>query len=56
MIVLLKAHNPCSNGSCSHLCLLKPNGDFECACPEGSKFLEDDLFNCDAGNFIFSIY
>ena len=40
--------NACSNGSCSHLCLLKPNNDFECACPDNSNFLPSDLFTCDA--------
>jgi hypothetical protein len=49
-------NNPCSNGtsSCSHLCLLKPNNDFECVCPDNSKLVESDLFTCDAGKSIIN--
>ncbi len=39
-------NSPCSasgNSSCSHLCLIKPNNQFECACPENTNFLENDL-------------
>ncbi|KAJ8319793.1 LOW QUALITY PROTEIN: hypothetical protein KUTeg_001380 [Tegillarca granosa] len=41
--------NRCSTEGqiCSHLCLLVPNG-YSCACPEGTDFLEDDAFLCDA--------
>ena len=42
--------NPCENSGCSHLCLLKPNNDFECACPDNSQFLESDIKTCDACN------
>ena len=45
--------NPCAGASCSHLCLIKPNSEFECACPLNSNLLEGDLFSCDAGKFWF---
>lgn len=41
--------NPCENSTCSHLCLLKPNNDYKCACPDGTNFLNDDLYTCDSG-------
>ena len=33
---------------CSHLCLLRPEG-YTCACPQGSKFIEGSVTECDAG-------
>lgn len=41
--------NPCANATCSHLCLIKPNNQYECACPDNTRFLENDLFTCDSG-------
>ena len=52
----LKVPNPCSNDSCSHLCLLKPNNDFECACPDNTNFIESNLFTCNAGMEFFSYF
>nr|XP_032807603.1 low-density lipoprotein receptor-related protein 2-like isoform X3 [Petromyzon marinus] len=39
--------NPCANSSCSHLCLLRPQGH-SCACPQGSHFLPGSSTQCDA--------
>jgi low density lipoprotein-related protein 2 len=47
--------NPCLNANCSHLCLLKPDQDFECSCPQDSNFLNNDLFTCDSGK-LFHFY
>lgn len=33
---------------CSHLCLLRPEG-YTCACPQGSRFIEGSVTECDAG-------
>ena len=49
-ILIFLVNNPCLNSNCSHLCLLKQNNDYECACPENTNFLESDIFTCDAGN------
>ncbi|KAF4026407.1 hypothetical protein G4228_018431 [Cervus hanglu yarkandensis] len=38
--------NRCKN-ICSHLCLLRPKG-YTCACPQGSRFLEGSVTECDA--------
>lgn len=46
--------NPCSNSSCSHLCLLKNENEFECSCPDNSRFLDGKISTCDAGE-IFNI-
>uniref|UniRef100_A0A8C6B9V0 Low-density lipoprotein receptor-related protein 2 n=1 Tax=Monodon monoceros TaxID=40151 RepID=A0A8C6B9V0_MONMO len=32
---------------CSHLCLLRPEG-YTCACPQGSRFIEGSVTECDA--------
>ena len=40
--------DPCLNSPCSHLCLLKPDNEFECACPDNSDFLESEISTCDA--------
>ena len=38
--------NPCAdNGGCKALCLLKPNGGHQCACPE-NYILGNDGFSC----------
>lgn len=39
--------NPCK-GTCSHLCLLRPEG-YTCACPEGTSFVQGSHTECDAG-------
>ncbi|XP_014788251.1 low-density lipoprotein receptor-related protein 2-like, partial [Octopus bimaculoides] len=36
-----------SEKTCSHLCLLIPNG-YRCACPDGSKLIEGSTTLCDA--------
>ncbi|KAI5726754.1 hypothetical protein M8J76_007920 [Diaphorina citri] len=48
--------NPCeNNGGCQGLCLLKPNGHRQCACPD-NFILESDgktcRHNCSAGQFL----
>jgi hypothetical protein len=40
--------NSCENANCSHLCLLKPNNDYECACPDNTYFVAYDIKTCDA--------
>ncbi|RNA22802.1 low-density lipo receptor-related 2, partial [Brachionus plicatilis] len=40
--------NPCSNSSCSHLCLLKSDTDYECSCPDDGKFLDGEVSTCDS--------
>ena len=42
-------NNPCSenNGGCSHLCLLNPNGNYTCACPN-NFILQTDGLTCIA--------
>lgn len=45
--------NPCENSNCSHLCLLKPNNDYECACPDNTYFVNNDMRTCDAGKIFF---
>ena len=46
------SHNPCLNATCSHLCLIKPNNNYECSCPDNSKFLENYLYTCDSGKLV----
>lgn len=45
--------NPCK-GTCSHLCLLRPEG-YTCACPEGTSFFPGSSTECDTGAFILLI-
>lgn len=40
--------NPCVDSGCSHLCLIKPDDDYECKCPENSNFIEGEIRTCDA--------
>ena len=42
--------HPCAvnNGLCSDLCLLKPHGSYQCACPTGIA-LKSDGKTCDYG-------
>ncbi|XP_067141896.1 low-density lipoprotein receptor-related protein 2 isoform X5 [Centruroides vittatus] len=40
--------NRCSTTSCTHLCLLIPQG-YQCACPDGTLFKGGSLESCDAG-------
>ncbi|XP_038047205.1 low-density lipoprotein receptor-related protein 2-like isoform X2 [Patiria miniata] len=42
--------NPCgtNNGGCSHLCLLSPNGDFTCACPDNFILSGSNSESCQA--------
>lgn len=42
--------NPCAgnNGACSHMCLLKPNNGYSCACPIG-VLLSEDGRTCENG-------
>jgi len=44
--------NPCKKASCSHLCLLIPNGGFRCSCPEGSTPSTGAPDKCDAGSLL----
>jgi len=44
----VKNRCPRDGHMCSHLCLLIPGG-YKCACPNGSHFLPDNRFRCDAG-------
>ena len=46
------SHNSCLNATCSHLCLIKPNNNYECSCPDNSKFLENYLYTCDSGKLV----
>ena len=48
--------NPCeNNGGCTTLCLLKPGGGRQCACPE-NYILENDgvscRSNCSSSQFV----
>ena len=47
VLICLPVPNRCKN-VCSHLCLLRPKG-YTCACPQGSRFLEGSVTECDAG-------
>ena len=49
IIFFFLVNNPCLSSNCSHLCLLKQNNDYECACPDNTNFLESDIFTCDTG-------
>ena len=44
--------NPCSKSSCSHLCLLKSETEYECSCPDDGKFIDGEVSSCDAGNHL----
>ena len=41
-------NNPCLAANCSHLCLLKPNSDFDCSCPDEYHMIDEDLSLCNA--------
>ncbi|XP_041374759.1 low-density lipoprotein receptor-related protein 2-like [Gigantopelta aegis] len=43
----LAVKNPCIKSSCSHLCLLVPNG-YRCACPDGTAFEDPSRTLCAA--------
>lgn len=45
--------NPCKKASCSHLCLLIPNGGFRCGCPEGSSSTSGAPDKCDSGEYAY---
>ena len=48
--------NPCANnGNCTALCLLKPGGGSQCACPENFVLASDGvscLNNCSSSQFV----
>jgi len=44
----ISVNNPCKKSTCSHLCLIIPNG-IRCSCPEGSNLAIGSNYNCEAG-------
>ena len=52
-LFLTPGSHPCAtnNGLCSDLCLLKPNGRYQCACPTGIA-LQSDGKTCDYGEHL----
>lgn len=47
--------SPCTNSSCSKLCLLKPQGGYRCACPDNYHLANDGktcLDNCTNSEFL----
>ncbi|RNA02417.1 hypothetical protein BpHYR1_014821, partial [Brachionus plicatilis] len=53
--ILKHKKNPCSNSSCSHLCLLKSDTDYECSCPDDGKFLDGEASTCDSAASLITI-
>jgi low density lipoprotein-related protein 2 len=44
----INKENPCFSSNCSHLCLLKPNFDYECVCPDNTEIIDQDISICNA--------
>ena len=48
-ILVISGVNYCENSTCSHLCLLKPQG-FSCQCPVGMQLMKDNR-TCEGNTF-----